>query len=273
MIDLHSHILPGCDDGASDLETALAMARMAVEDGVRIMACTPHILPGLYNNDAAGIGARVASLRQALGEAGIDLKLVVGADVHVAPDLPEKLAAGTVPSLNGSRYFLLEPPHQVVPPRLEQLVARLISAGFIPILTHPERLGWASSHYEIIDRINAAGCLMQITAGSLTGSFGHGAQHLAERMLEEGRVDIIASDAHNLKTRSPGLSKAWEIVEHRYGRELAEQLMVRKPAFILRDMPVEPALAGGGAAIGSPSERQPQNAGGLGRFVKWVRNG
>ncbi|MEP9373757.1 CpsB/CapC family capsule biosynthesis tyrosine phosphatase [Mesorhizobium sp. KR1-2] len=271
MIDLHSHLLPGCDDGAADLEMALAMARRAVDDGVRVMACTPHILPGLYTNDANGIDARVTSLRQALGEADIDLTLVVGADVHIAPDLPEKLRNGTVPTLNGSRYFLLEPPHQVLPPQLENLVASLIGAGFVPILTHPERLAWTRSHYDVVNRVNGAGCLMQITAGSLTGSFGRMAQYLAERMLDEGRVDVIASDAHNLRARIPGLSKAREIVAARYGREVAEDLVIRRPMRILRDLPVTPAFDSSRATafrITQPSgEAKP-----LSRLIEWIRN-
>lgn len=245
------------------------MARVAVDDGVRIMACTPHFQPGLYDNDAAGIVARVASLREALDKAGIDLALVSGADVHIAPDLPEGLRSGVIPTIHGSRYFLFEPPHQVVPPKLVRLVERLIAAGFVPILTHPERLGWASSHYQVLDGVNAAGCLMQITAGSLTGNFGRRVQHLAERMLEEGRVDIIASDAHNLGARSPGLSKAWEIVETRYGKELAVEMMISKPLQILRDLPVSPAWSKSRPAALPPA----QETGGLGRLLEWIRHG
>ena len=111
MIDLHSHILPGCDDGAPDLAVAAAMARLAVADGTRILACTPHILPGLYDNDAAGIARRVQELQAFLKQESIHLQLVVGADVHIAADLLQKLQAKAIPTLNGSRYFLLEPPH------------------------------------------------------------------------------------------------------------------------------------------------------------------
>ncbi|PSJ61511.1 tyrosine-protein phosphatase [Pseudaminobacter soli (ex Li et al. 2025)] len=271
MIDLHSHLLPGCDDGAADLEMALTMARRAVDDGVRVMACTPHILPGLYSNDATGIEARVASLRQALGEADIDLTLVVGADVHIAPDLPKKLGDGTIPTLNGSRYFLLEPPHQVLPPQLENLIASLIGAGFVPIMTHPERLAWTRTHYDVVDRINAAGCLIQITAGSLTGCFGRTAQYLADRMLDDGRVDIIASDAHNLRARAPGLSKAREIVAARHGRELAEDLVIQKPMRILRDLPVAPHLASSRAAK-FPTSQPAGEIRPFSRLFEWIRS-
>lgn len=164
MIDLHSHILPGLDDGSPNLAELLQMARQAVADGTTEMACTPHVTPGIYENGTADITRAVRALQQELRRAGIPLVLHVGADVHVAPDLPGRLADGTVPTLNGSRYFLFEPPHHVLPPRLEDLAARLIDCGFVPILTHPERLTWIKANYDVVERLNAAGCLIQITA-------------------------------------------------------------------------------------------------------------
>src|SRR6185312_1248210 len=149
MIDLHCHILPGIDDGAPDLATSLAMARLAVADGITVTACTPHILPGVYNNSGAMIGAAVARLRVALAEAEIPLRLVAGADVHVAPDLVAQLGAGSALTINGSRYLLLEPPHHVLPPRLEDHIFHLQTAGYVPILTHPERLSWIDAHYRL----------------------------------------------------------------------------------------------------------------------------
>jgi hypothetical protein len=109
MIDLHSHILPGIDDGATSLEMSLDMARMAVADGVHTMACTPHIYPGLYLNDAQGISRARQQLQAALDVYRIALTLVDGADVHLVPGLLEGLRAGAVPTLHGSRYVLLEP--------------------------------------------------------------------------------------------------------------------------------------------------------------------
>jgi len=235
------------------------------------MACTPHIMPGLYNNEATGIRARIAHLQNALLQEGIRLKLMIGADVHVAPDLVEKLKAGIVPTLNGSRYFLLEPPHEVVPPNFEKLVQRLLDAGYVPVLTHPERLTWAETRYDIIDRVNRAGCLMQLTAGSLLGGFGARVQALAQRMLDEGRVDILASDAHSDHGRIPGLSKARAYVAERYGAELADMLVVRKPAQILKNEVVSLAVReGGGAASATVKPRR--KPAGLGRFVEWIKN-
>jgi protein-tyrosine phosphatase len=109
MIDLHCHMLPGIDDGSPDEATSLEMARIAVADGIETTACTPHIYPGLYENDAEGIKTRVKALQARLVEEGIALKLTIGADAHLTPELLGRLKAGTAPSLAGGRYFLLEP--------------------------------------------------------------------------------------------------------------------------------------------------------------------
>ncbi|MEF2554203.1 CpsB/CapC family capsule biosynthesis tyrosine phosphatase [Aurantimonas sp. A2-1-M11] len=239
MIDLHSHILCGIDDGAKSLDISVEMARMAVEDGVQVMACTPHIVPGVYLNEPSDIARRVGELKAALAGEGIALSLVSGADVHIAPDLLSRLSSEAPPTLNGSNYFLFEPPHHVLPPRLVAFSRGLISSGFVPILTHPERLSWVSAHYEIIRELAGEGVLMQVTAGSLTGDFGRSAQKLADRLVEEGLCDILASDAHNTEGRPPGLSKARAIVAERRGDDEAEAVVLGRPRAILANAPVE----------------------------------
>src|SRR5262245_31049566 len=186
MIDLHCHLLPGIDDGSKDLEMSLAMARMASSDGISTIACTPHILPGVYRNTGPAIRAAVAGLQKSISDAGILIALVTGADVHVAPDLGVQLREGKALTINDSRYILLEPPHHLLPPRLEDLVFGLQTAGYVPILTHPERLSWIEGHYDLIWRFVNNSVLMQITAGSLLGLFGRRPRYWAERMLDEG---------------------------------------------------------------------------------------
>ncbi len=115
MIDLHSHILPGVDDGATDLDVSLDMARMAVDDGISVMACTPHFLPGLYDNHSSDIRERVAALQANLDDHGIDLTLVTGSDAHVRPDFLACARNGEILTLNDSRYVLFEPPHNFLP--------------------------------------------------------------------------------------------------------------------------------------------------------------
>jgi protein-tyrosine phosphatase len=240
--------LPGLDDGSPDAETSLAMARLAVSDGIEIMACTPHIMEGVYDNTAAKIRLAIESLGRTLEERGIPLQLVAGADVHIAPTLLRDLSNDLVPTINGSRYFLLEPPHHVVPPRLADFAFELLAAGYHPILTHPERLTWIEGQYALIERMFAGGVLMQVTAGSLTGRFGRRPRYWAERMLQEGKVHLLATDAHDARKRPPLLAEGRETAAARLGDIEAERLVVTNPLHILENVilsDMQPALGGG----------------------------
>ena len=233
MIDIHSHILPGIDDGAPNDDVSLAMALMAVEDGIQVMACTPHVMPPRYPNDTAGIVRAAMRLRALVQEAGIDLHLVTGGDVHLTHDLGAGLASGRIPFLHRSHYFLLEPDHQILTPHLDRFCTGLMARGYRPVLTHPERLAWMSAHLDLITRLHQSGVVMQVTAGSLTGRFGSEPRRLAEHMLENGLVDVLATDAHNLTSRPPVLSQARDLVADRYGDELAKRLVYDNPLAIL----------------------------------------
>ena len=233
MIDLHCHMLPGIDDGAPDLATSLAMAKAFVADGVTVVACTPHILPAVYPNTGPDIQARVDALQVHLNEAGVSLQLVAGADNHIVPNMVAGLRSGHLLTLAGSRYVLVEPPHHVAPPRLEEFFFDLVVAGFVPILTHPERLSWIKSHYPTIQRLAQSGTWMQITAGSLLGGFGKSPQYWAERMLDEGIVHILATDSHNTQHRPPNLSAGRRQAEKRVGPVESENLVVKRPYGII----------------------------------------
>ena len=235
MIDLHCHILPGIDDGATDLSVSIAMAQAFVADGVSVVACTPHILPGLYLNSGPQIRKATAQLQGALEQQSIPLKLVSGADNHITPSFVAELRAGHLLSLADSRYVLVEPPHHVAPPRLEDLFFELLLAGYVPVLTHPERLTWINSHYEVIQHLAKAGVWMQLTAGSLTGAFGRNARYWSERMLDEGLAHILATDAHDMNRRPPNLSEGREFASRRVGEEEAEHLVLARPRGMLLD--------------------------------------
>lgn len=233
MIDLHCHILPGIDDGSPDLETSLEIARIALKDGIEIMACTPHVTPGVYNNDADIIERAVSALRSALAHESLRLELVVGADVHMSPNMSEYLISGHWPRLAGTQYFLFEPPHHVMPPQIQQVIGGQLKNGLVPIITHPERLSWIESHYAVIVALREAGALIQLTAGSVTGAFGSRAKYWSERLLSEGMVDLVATDAHDTAGRRPVLSRARDHVSSRYGEQFALGLVRDNPMAIL----------------------------------------
>ena len=243
LIDLHNHLLPGIDDGAGDLDVSLGMARMAVADGISVVACTPHILPGLYQNDGGGIASAVQLLAAALERDGIPLRLVVGADIHIVRDLVAGLRSGRLPTINGSRYFLLEPPHHVAPPGFEDCVFSACAAGYVPIITHPERLSWFDSHYASFERLAHSGVWMQLTAGSVLGLFGRSAERRSARLLEAGLAHIIASDAHEMTKRQPVLRPAFEALSARYGEKEATALVLTRPRCVIDDAPPQTAPA------------------------------
>jgi protein-tyrosine phosphatase len=235
MIDLHCHLLPGVDDGAKDLDSALAMARIAVADGIRTTACTPHIQPGVYDNTPERIRNGVSKLQAAIDKAEIPLTLVVGSDAHIRPDFVAALRAGQIAPLHASRYVLFEPPHHVAPPAMDSVLFDMLANGYVPILTHPERLTWMGQHYEMLKRLVGSGVWLQITAGSLTGRFGRNPQHLAERMLGDGLVHILATDAHSTHRRPPLLREGMEAAARVIGNEEAHHLVVTRPQAVLEN--------------------------------------
>jgi len=263
-------MLPGIDDGASDLSMALEMARIAVGDGITMTACTPHIYPGLYENDAVGIRAAVAALQHRLDEAAIPLRLTHGADIQVVPELVERLRAGTFPTLHGSRYFLFEPPHHVAPTRFLDSIFDSLAGGYVPIITHPERLTWLDQdHYGWFVTAARQGAWLQVTAGALTGRFGRQARYWGERLLCDGLVHILATDAHATRMRPPLLAEGMEVAARMLGQEEADRLVRGRPGAVLDDLeavalPPPPGLAQAGDGRLAPQARR-------GWLSRWLR--
>ena len=248
MIDLHCHMLPQIDDGPKTLDESIAMARIAVKDGIKIVACTPHIYQGVYNNTGKQIKAATKAFQKILDEEHIPLKLMYAADTHIHPDLIEEIKLGHVPTFNGGRYLLLEPTHHIAPMGFESYVIKMLEEGFVPIITHPERLTYIESFYDVMTRLVKKGAWMQITAASFTGRFGALAKRYAYRFLVDGKIAILATDAHSVKHRPPILSEALTIATHVLGEEEARRLVLDRPSAILdnrdpKEVPQVPYLS------------------------------
>ncbi len=235
MIDVHCHMLPAIDDGARDLSTALKMAEMAVADGISHTVCTPHIYPGLFENTHESIRQAMADFQQGLKTAGIPLQVSYGADVQVVPSLVQSLQDKTLPTINSSRYFLFEPPHHVSLPRLADLIHAALLAGYVPVITHPERLSYIEDDYDLFIKAARQGAWLQLTGGSLLGVFGSRVQRVAERFLADGVIHLLASDGHNLKNRSPVLAEARNAAAQIIGEEEADLLVQARPLAIINN--------------------------------------
>jgi protein-tyrosine phosphatase len=264
MIDLHCHMLPAIDDGASDLEVALKMARIAVDDGITMTACTPHIYPGMFENTVEGIQAAVESFRAELALAQIPLDITYGADIQIVPDLVDGLQQGRLPTLHHSRYFLFEPPHHIAPPGLVDLIHKVLMAGYTPVITHPERLSYVEHNYEDFRQAVAMGAWIQVTGGAVVGRFGDRVRKLAERFLQDGLVHLLASDAHNLGNRSPQLSQARDAAAVFVGEEEARRLVEDRPRAIIENL--DPAEV-------APIHLQPQKPASRGGFLSRLFGG
>ena len=257
MIDIHCHMLPGIDDGARDLETALEMARVAVADGITHTVCTPHIYPGLYPNTVEGIRAATAAFRQALQQAGIPLGVSHGADIQIVPELVSGLQDGTLPTLHGSRYFLFEPPHHIAPPGLLELIHSTLAAGFVPVITHPERLSYVEQHYATFAEAVRMGAWVQLTAASLLGVWGPRVRGVTERFLRDGLTHVIASDGHNLSNRAPRLGAVRPLLDALVGEDETEQLLLRRPQAVLDNM--DPRAVSAPHPVSQPAPARPRS--------------
>jgi len=263
MIDLHSHILYGLDDGPATLDESLEMCRIGYRDGIRTIVATPHMLNGVYQNNRATILSRTRDLNAALSRLGIrnalphhsairtpnyelqtqdpelqipnsELTILPGADVHLGEDLLGPLKQKRLMTVgNGGKYLLIEFPSQGIPYMAESILFRLIAHGMIPIITHPERnpeVGRKPARYYEMVRM---GCLGQVTAMSLTGGFGPEVERLAEELLIHRLVHLIASDAHSIDTRPPILTPAVRAASKRVGKEEAGRMVTEYPQAIL----------------------------------------
>lgn len=230
FIDIHCHILPGIDDGPESLEMSLRMIKIAADDGISHIFATPHIIKGVYDNNTQKIRKGIEALRLHISE---KITIYTGADVRITPDIMLKIEKGEMPTLNGSKYMLIELPHFVIPPNIDMLIFDLRKAGIIPIITHPERHITLTKKFFVLKRLRDIGAMYQLTAMSVSGELGKNIQKISFSMIDGGFIDFIASDAHNARERPPVLSNAYNVIVRSYGYEAAETIFLKNPEKIL----------------------------------------
>lgn len=230
MIDLHTHILPGVDDGADDLETALAMGRFAQEEGITAVAATPHFHAVLHWGQ---VKAKVRELQSHFAQAQIGVELVAGAELLLDPSLLD-LASPEIPTYGDQgKYCLLELPMHQVPLYTDEVLFHFQAQGLTPIIAHPERYSPVIQDPNTILTWLERGCLVQLNAGSLLGRFGSHVQAVAEILLTHNMVQVVASDAHGFNRRRLNLPLAYPRLVELVGEEQARELVDSNPRFIL----------------------------------------
>jgi protein-tyrosine phosphatase len=242
MIDIHSHIMPGIDDGARDLEEAVRMAEVAAADGIEQMISTPHMFNGLSHNPHPDeIAERVDQLQAAVGDL---LKILPGNEVHISHEIAEQAKSNRVMKLNRRNYMLVEFPQLTVPIGAEDLFYKLQLQSICPILVHPERNAQIQSRPSIVSAFVERGVLVQVTAMSLTGEFGPAAKRCADLLVRHNCAHFIATDCHRPDRRPPILSRGRDAAAQLIGEQRARRLVYDNPlavvngGFVEADSPI-----------------------------------
>lgn len=242
-VDIHSHLLPGLDDGAGSFAEAVEMLRAARRCGTVAMVATPHMFqPGLGSDDPAAVRAAFAALRRRLddaaGAAGAVVELHLGAENYVGDRLLAAAADRTALTLGGSAALLVElwPPTAAGTAR--RALEALLALGYTPVLAHVERYGCLREEPLLLEQLVAAGCVAQVNSGAVVGRHGLATVQLVDRWLRRGLVAVVASDGHDVTSRPPQLDEAAGLLASRHGAAMAELCLTANPRALLAGRPV-----------------------------------
>ncbi len=242
MIDIHSHIIPGLDDGSDNMEDSLEMIRLAQSSGTLAMVATPHCnIEGHTEEYSLNMLADgLNTLNRRIAEAGYQVEVMPGMEIYASEDIAEKIVEGKLISLNGSRYYLIEFPFDTSTGWVDYILERMQEVkGVVPVIAHPERYFCVQAHPEITYNWIRRGCLTQINKASLAGKFGHMAFQACMDMAEHNLIACVGSDAHTPYSRTPHMIQAWEFLKQEYSSAYAQLLLVNNPQKIVRNIRVE----------------------------------
>ncbi|MDX2153096.1 MAG: CpsB/CapC family capsule biosynthesis tyrosine phosphatase [Bryobacteraceae bacterium] len=248
MIDIHSHILPGVDDGAATLDESLEMLRLAAEDGTTDIVATPHASFEFPYN-AEKVREALARVQEAAGDR---IRVHLGCDLHLSyENIQNVLKAPATYTVNGGRYLLVEFPDMLIAPTTEVIFEEMKGVGVTPLVTHPERNPLLQQRLERMAQWVAAGVLLQVTGDSFLGRWGREARGVSEELMNRNLVHFVASDAHGTRDRTPRLGEAFAYVKDKWGEARAERLFRVNPGAVIRNEEL-PAVAEEPAPVQRP---------------------
>lgn len=240
MIDIHCHIMPGIDDGASNVSASISMAEVAFQSGTKSIIATPHCNTphGHRNYWSDETNSLLETLRHELKSRHIPVDIYKGQEVFLAGDFMELIRQKKLITLNDSRYILVEFSMKESFTQAIDMLQQLISEGYVPVVAHPERYGFVSEDIDTIRMIKDAGALIQINKGSLKGSFGHNALKVSHKIISKRQADFIASDAHGSSGRNPFLADVYEFICSEFSDNYADFLLRKNPENILKNQEI-----------------------------------
>lgn len=236
MIDIHTHILPGLDDGAQNWEDTLNMARAAVAEGISTLIATPHHANGRYDNRAHDITEHVCRVNERLIAAGVPVSIRPGQEIRVHNDLLEAWYRGELLPLGDSKYVLIEMPSSRIPKEMDELIHEFHVMNLKPIIAHPERNAEIAKHPERLAELVEAGAFAQITSHSLLGGFGKQIQQFAWSLCRSGLIHVVSSDVHHIERRGFRLREAYDAIREHMGEQW-ESYLLRNAICVAEDKP------------------------------------
>lgn len=244
MIDMHTHLLFGVDDGPETIEETLALVKKAESEGITEMISTSHACNPHYHVPSGEVVSQLSLLEDVMKEAGLNVQLFPGQEIRLTEDLIERFDNNELLTLANSRYLLLELPSQTIPAYTVSIIQALLEREIIPIIAHPERNRAIAEKPERLERLVRHGATAQITSGSLAGHLGKNIQKLSLQLIEANLVHTYGSDVHNLKTRPFHFGKGLDVLERKKLYDIADLLLANNER-ILRNEPfflLEPEL-------------------------------
>ncbi len=225
FVDIHQHLVWGVDDGAKTFEDSIALLKRSAEQGVRIIIATPHVLSGIEPFPYDKFCEHFLELKRICTEENIPIKLLPGAEVFYTEHTLNMLLDKRIPTLNGTRFILIEFNEDVSWRNIEKAVRDLFNNGYRPIVAHIERYSSMFSHRKQAELLREeTGVKYQVNCGSIIESKSFWQKRFLEHMLKNRLIDAVATDAHNMERRPPNMLRAYKILKEKYGSEYAYKL-------------------------------------------------
>ncbi len=232
-IDIHSHFLPGIDDGAKSLKITTKMLRIAQAEKIKKIILTPHNKPGHHNASPEKIKQLTIRLEKQIIREGLDIQLYTGGEIYYRDGIVELFENNEVCTMADTVYVLIEfgpvDPYEYI----RNGIHNILSGGYQPIIAHVERYEAVFKNAERVEELVHMGAYIQINAGSVMGQYGFDAKQFTRRLLTQRLVHFVATDAHNEKKRAPRLKKCAKYISRRYGKKYARQIFVENPEAVL----------------------------------------
>lgn len=235
LIDMHSHILPGIDDGAKSMEKTLVLLRMAEKEGIETIITTPHYKPMGRNAGRKKTLEVLEDVKEAAGKAGLSVRLEAGNELYYSSEALEALKAGEVLTLAGSSYVLTEFSPEEDFDYIRNGLYSLLSGGFRPVIAHVERYRHVFTRLGRAEELVEMGACLQVNAASVMGKFGRNERRRSRELLKQGLVQFVATDAHDEKNRAPFLKECASFISKKYGQQCMEEIFIHNPQSILVD--------------------------------------